>query len=84
MQRNIRQLTDHPTVVWYRRDVKELACSQLENPPIVESGCRGAGQHEANVLDPAAGGANTRTDVLAPLPARLLGGAPNGHPSEMH
>src|SRR4029450_2638763 len=39
------------TVVRCRRDVKELAFSQLENPPIVESGRRCAGQNKANVLD---------------------------------
>ena len=70
--------------VRYWRDVKEIACSQLENAPIVESGRRRAGQHKANVLDPAPSGANTRTDVLAPLPAWLVGGAPDRHASQVH
>src|SRR5260370_27308027 len=84
MQRNIWLLADHPAVVRYWRDVKEIACSQLENAHIVESGRRCAGQHKANVLDPATGGANTRTDVLAPFPTRLVGGAPDRHASKMY
>src|SRR5260370_35665833 len=84
MQRNIWLLADHPAVVRYWRDVKEIACSQFENAPIVESGRRCAGQHKANVLDPATGGANTRTDVLAPFPTRLVGGAPDRHAPKVY
>ncbi len=36
------------------------------------------------MLHMAPRGADTRSDVLAPLPARLVGGAANGHSSEVH
>ena len=36
------------------------------------------------MLHMASRGADTRPDVLAPLPAWLVGGAANGHSSEAH
>ena len=84
MERDVWLVTDNPAVVRYRRNVKQLACSQLEYSTIVERGGRSARQDKTNMLHMASRGADTRPDVLAPLPAWLVGGAANGHSSEAH
>src|SRR5437764_14954701 len=84
MERNIWLITDDPAIMRYRRDVKELACSQLVDASVVEGGRRRAGQDKANVLHMASRGADTRADVLTPLPTRLVGRAPNGHATDVH
>ena len=70
---------DNPTVMRYRRNVKQLACSQLEYCTIVERGRRSARQDKTDMLHLAARGTHARSDVFAPLPSRLVGGASNSH-----
>src|SRR5207237_2647780 len=74
----------HPTVLRHRRNVKQLACSQLENATIIECSRRPAGEDQSDMLDMAACRPNRRADVLTPLPTRLIGSPPDSHPSEMH
>jgi hypothetical protein len=75
---------DNPTVMWYRRNVKQIACSQLEYCTIVERGRRSARQDKTDMLHLAARGTHARSDVFAPLPSRLVGGASNSHSPDAH
>jgi hypothetical protein len=68
----------------HRRDVKELARSQLDDASIIECSRRGAGEHQSNVLNAAPSRAHAWADVLAPLPPRFISGATNRYPAEMH
>ena len=84
MQRNVRLIANDPAVVRYRRDVKELSRSQLDDASIIECSRRGAGEHQSNVLNVAPSRAHAWADVLAPLPPCFISGATNRYPAEMH
>src|ERR687892_342394 len=84
VQRNIRLITNHPAVMRHRRNVKKLACSQLDHTAIIERSRCSAGEYQSNMLNIAAGCAHARSDVFAPFPARLVRGATDCHPAEMH
>src|SRR5438093_4120288 len=72
MQRNVRLIANDPAVVRHRQDVKELSRSQLDDASIIERSRRGAGEHQANVLNVAPSRAHAWADVLAPLPPRFI------------
>jgi hypothetical protein len=55
MNRDVRLLANHPTVVWLRRDVEQIAGSQLDDVSVVEGRRRRARHHQADVLDGATG-----------------------------
>src|SRR5437867_3719764 len=79
-----RQIDNDPAVVRYRRDVKELSRSQLDDASIIECSRRGSGEHQSNVLNVAPNRAHARADVLAPLPPCFISGATNRYRAEMH
>src|SRR5439155_20395270 len=84
MQRNVRLIANDPAVVRYRRDVKELSRSQLDDASIIECSRRGSGEHQSNVLNVAPNRAHARAGVLAPLPPCFISGATNRYRAEMH
>src|SRR5262249_5915676 len=84
MQRHIRLVADHPTVVRILRYVEQLAGTQLEHPAIVERGRGNAGENEPDVLHGTACFPQPGTYMLAPAPPRFIGCAANGHPADMH
>ena len=84
MQRNVRLIANDPAVMRYRRNVKELARSQLDDASIIEGSRRGAGEHQSNVLNVAPSCAHAWSNVLAPLPPCFISGATNRYRAEMH
>src|SRR4051812_7670081 len=82
MQGDVRLASDDPTVVRHRRNVEQLSSTQLEDAAIVERCGSGTREHESHVLDGAACGAESWPDVLRPLPAWLVGRAPDRHAAE--
>ena len=59
VQRDVRLLAHHPTVVRCWRDVKEIAGVEFNDAAVVEGGRRGAGKHHAHVFYRAVGGSGT-------------------------
>jgi hypothetical protein len=64
MKRDVRFITDNPTVVRYRRYVEQLARAKLEHSAIIKCGGSGARQHQPNMFQMASRGANSRPDML--------------------
>jgi len=83
MQRNVRLIANDPAVVRHRRNVKELARSQLDHAPIIERSRRSAGEHQANALNVAASRAQAQPDVFALFPPRFIRSPTNRYPAEV-
>src|SRR5689334_14133294 len=83
VQRDVRLVADDPAVVWRGGDVEQLAGAELVDGAVVERDGGGAGEHQPDVLDRAARGADARADVLAPLPSRLVRGTADGHAADV-
>src|SRR5262245_11944059 len=84
VERNVRLVADDPAVVWNGRDMKDHAGRELDDRAVLHRCRRGAGEDEPNVLDVAELFARERTDVDTPLPAGLVGGAPDRQPANLH
>src|SRR3954471_15745054 len=78
VQRHVRLVADDPAVV-SGRHVEELARRHHPLGPVVHRDRGPATEDEAHVLDVAGLLAARLADVLGPFPARLVGGAPEGH-----
>jgi len=83
MQRHVRFIADHPTVM-SRRDVEQITGFHFDNPAIVHSGGRAARNHHADVFYGAVLQSLSRTHVNRPFPAGFVTGSPDGHPADMH
>jgi hypothetical protein len=84
VERDIWLITNDPTVVRHRWNIKELTRAQFEDTSILESGRGGAGEHQANVFNVATGGSHTGADVHAPFPAGLVGSSTDRHTAEVY
>ena len=82
MQRHIRLVPDHPTVVRDRRDVENIAGRHFDDRPVAHRGDGAARNDHAHVLDIAQRRARQRSDVFRPLPAGLVTRAPDGQPAD--
>lgn len=82
VERDVRLIADHPTVVRRRGDVEQLARAHLDDRPIVERCCCRAGDYHPDVLDAAPRGPDGRPDVLGPPPPRLVGRTSDGEPAD--
>src|SRR5689334_7663284 len=84
VQRDVWLVADDPAVVRDGGDVEQLAGAELVDRTVVECDGGGAGEHQPDMLDRAARGAEAGADVRAPLPSRLVRGAADGHAAEAH
>src|SRR5579883_2696628 len=84
MQGYVRLVPHYPTVVWFGRDVEEIARPQLDHAAIGERRRCYPRYHEPDVLDHAPLSPNAGANVLGPLPPRLVGGAADGQSSDAH
>src|SRR5215217_8719795 len=78
VERYVRLVADHPAVM-SRRHVEEVARLHDALLAVVHLHRRTAADHEPHVLDHAGARPRRLTDVLGPLPARLVGGAADRH-----
>src|SRR5271167_4773561 len=82
MQRNVRLAAYHPTVV-SRWNVENIAGVHLNHTPIVH-GCRGTTRNDhSNMLHLASVCAQSLANMLRPLPAGFIGGASDGHATNL-
>lgn len=77
MERNIWLLADDPAVVWPWRNVEQLALAKLNYGAVLKGNRRAPGEHKPNMLDRAMRRVDSRPDVQAPAPARLINSAPD-------
>src|ERR671919_2812777 len=82
MQRHIRLVAHHPAVMRIGRDVEQVSRAQFDHAAISERSGRCAGEDESDVLDGAPTRADRGTNVLRPLPPRLVGCPPDGEAAE--
>src|SRR5437667_8706701 len=82
VERNVRFVADDPAVVRHGRNVKKFTGAQFKNAAVIQCCCRGAGKDQADVLDLASSRTHVWTDMFAPLPAWLIGGAADRHPAK--
>ena len=71
MNRNVRLVTEDPTVV-SRRNIEKIARTKFDLRAIVHRNHDSPRHHHSDLFDLAAFGSNDRRDMLGPLPARLL------------
>src|ERR1700726_2665577 len=81
MQGDVRLAADHPAVV-SRCDVEDVSRAHLGDRAVVHRRGRAAGDHDADMLDQAARGANSRADMERPSPAGFIGRAANRHAAD--
>lgn len=79
VQRNVRLFANHPAVMRLGRNVEKIAGLHFRYPTIGERRRRASRHHHADVLHRAILLADSGTDVLRPLPARLVRGTPYRH-----
>ncbi len=84
MQGDVRFVPDNPTVVRSWRNVKEFTRFQFDHGVVVERDGGDSGKDKADVLHWTARGADSRSDVLAPTPARLISRATDRDAAEMN
>src|SRR5262249_60706358 len=84
MERHVGNVAQHPRIVRNGRDVEQVACPKLHDAPVLERRSRRPRKHEPHVLHVAPTLPDGGTDVLGPLPARVVGGPADGHPSDPH
>src|SRR5260370_1040191 len=84
MQRDVRRITHHPTVVTGRSgwNVKENAGAEFVDRAVLHRSSGTSGEHHPNMLDVAARRAHAGPDVNGPLPSGLVRGAADGHASD--
>src|SRR5262245_33747312 len=84
MKRDIGLISDYPTVVRPRGNMKQFSRSQFHNRAVLE-GCRScAGKHETDVFDAAAYGSDAGTDMFRPSPTRFIRGTSDRHSADTH
>src|SRR5712692_7088724 len=81
MQRNVRRITHHPTVVtggsgW---NIKEHAGAEFVDRAVLHRSSGTSGEHHPNMLDVAARCPYARPDMNGPLPSGLVRGTADGH-----
>src|SRR5271165_6592617 len=84
MQRDVRLFTHHPTVMTWRPgwNVKEQAGAELMNRTVFHRSRGTAGEHQPYMLNVTPRRGHARPHVNRPLPSRLIGSAPDGHPPD--
>src|SRR5215831_10934049 len=83
MQGDVGLVADHPTVV-SGCDVEDVSRAHLGDRAVVHRRGRAAGDDDADMLDRAARGANSRADMQRPSPARFVSRAADRHAAYPH
>jgi hypothetical protein len=79
MKGDIRLIADHPAIVTggAGRNIKESAGAEFVDAAVVQCSSGATGDHQPNMLDVAARGTDTWSDMNGPSPTRLVRGATN-------
>src|SRR5260370_14621331 len=81
MQRDVRRIPHHPTVVTGRSgwNIKEHSGAEFVDRAVLHRSRGTSGEHHPNMLDVAARRAHARPDMNGPLPSGLVRGTADGH-----
>ena len=84
MQRYVRRVAHHPTIMAGRSgwNIKKRTGAEFLDGAVFLSGSGAAGEHHADMLHVAAGGAHRRPHMDGPFPSRLIGGPADGHAAD--
>ena len=84
MNRDVRLIADNPTVVRHGWNVKQVACTQLDDVVVVERRRRRTRHDQSDVFDSATRRAPIWADVVGPLPPRLVASSAEGELTQSH
>jgi hypothetical protein len=86
MERDVRLVSDHPTIVTGRSgwNVKQHPGAEFVNRAVLHRSRGATGDDQPYVLDIAAGRAHAGAHVNRPLPSRLISSATDGHPADVN
>src|SRR5260370_31286249 len=81
MQRDVRRIPHHPTVVTGRSgwNIKEHSGAEFVDRAVLHRSRGTSGEHHPNMLDVAARRAHARPDMNGPLPSGLVRRTADGH-----
>ena len=84
MNRDVRLVADYPTVVRHGWNVKQVACTQLDDVAVVEGRRRRTRHDQSDVSNNATRGTRIRADVVGPLPPRLVASSAESEPAQSY